>query len=98
MNMIDTISEIREVTCKEVAAWKAKVYWDMIGNEFLKNAWRKMGYDWFEGVVEEEGVVGNSNERNDNKAHDDCNDDDDNEAHDNSDYNEEWEDWEEDGA
>jgi hypothetical protein len=25
----------------------------MIRNKLLKNAWRKTGYDWFEGVVED---------------------------------------------
>jgi hypothetical protein len=85
MNMIDNIGEIRETMHKELAALMAEVYWDMIGNILLKNAWQKTGYDWFEGVVEEEGMDGNRDKDNDDKAHDDCNDDDDNEAHDNGD-------------
>jgi hypothetical protein len=61
INMIDTISEIREATCKEVAAWMVEVYWGMIRNKLCKNAWPKTGYNWFEGVVEEEGVDGDGN-------------------------------------
>ncbi len=98
MNMINTISEIREATCKEVAAWTAEVYWDMMGNKLLKNAWRKTGYDWFEGVVEDEHMDSDGDKDNDNKTHNDCNDDNDNKAHDDGEDNEEWEDWEEDGA
>jgi hypothetical protein len=70
----------------------------MIGNKLLKNAWQKTGYDWFEGVVEEEGVDGDGDKDDDNKAHNNCEDDDDNNAHDDGDDNEEWEDWEKDGA
>ncbi len=98
MNMINTTGEIREATRDEVAAWTAEVYWDMIRNELLKNAWRKTGYDWFKGVVEEEGADSDGNENDDNEAHNDCDDDDDDETHDNGDYDEEWEDWEEEGA
>jgi hypothetical protein len=87
--MIDTIGEIWEAMREEVAAWMAEVYWDMIGNKLLKNAWQKMRYDWFKGVVEEEGVDGDGNKAADNEAHDDCNNEDDNQAHDDSDYDEE---------
>jgi hypothetical protein len=45
MDMLDTSGEFREATCKEVAAWMAKVFWDMMGKRMLKNLWWKMGYD-----------------------------------------------------
>jgi hypothetical protein len=108
MNMIGTNGETREATCKEVSAWTAEVFWDMMGKKLLKNARQKMGYEWFEGVVEEEGMDGDGNEDDDDKAHDNCNNDNEDKAHDeggdnvvlsNGDMdNEEWEDWEEDGA
>ncbi len=41
---------ICEVTRKEVAEWTASVYWNMVGSKILKNAWQKRGFDWFEGV------------------------------------------------
>jgi hypothetical protein len=37
MNIINTDSVIREAMCKEVAAWTAEVFWDMMGKKFLKN-------------------------------------------------------------
>jgi hypothetical protein len=33
MNMLDTNCKNREATCKEVAAWTAKVFWDMAGGQ-----------------------------------------------------------------
>ncbi len=104
MDMNDTDGVIREAMCKEVDAWMAEVFWDMMGKKLLKNAWWNMEYDWFKGVVEEEGMVGDGNEvndgneDNDDKTHNDCDNDNDNEVHDNGEDNEEWEDWEEDGA
>jgi hypothetical protein len=50
MEMLDRDGANREATREEVAEWTASVYWDMVGSKILKNAWRKTGFDWFEGV------------------------------------------------
>jgi hypothetical protein len=49
-DVLDKEDEICEVKRKEVAEWTAMVYWQLVGSKILKNAWCKMGYDWFEGV------------------------------------------------
>ncbi len=72
------------------------------GKDFLKNAWQKVGYDWFKGVIKEEDMDNDSNTNNSNKAHDDGNEDNNDEdkevfSNDNEDK-EEWEDREEDRA
>jgi hypothetical protein len=73
--MLDTNGNIREATHKEVAAWTAEVFWNMMGMNFLKNAWQKMGYDWFEGVFEVEDVDDGGKKANNDKAHDNGNED-----------------------
>jgi hypothetical protein len=67
------------------------------GKKMLKNLWQKRGYDWFEGVVEEDEVVEDKDDNNDsNKAYD--NGDEDNNKEDKEvfsggdDDKEEWED------
>jgi hypothetical protein len=40
----------------------AIVYWQMMGSKILKNAWWKMGYDWFNG----EGDNNNNDNTGDN--------------------------------
>jgi hypothetical protein len=50
MEMLDRDGVICEGTHEEVAEWMASVYWNMVGNKILENAWRKTGFDWFEGV------------------------------------------------
>ncbi len=99
MNMIATDGETREAMHMEVAVWIAEVFWDMMGKKLLKNAWQKMGYNWFKGVVEEEGVYSdgdednNGNKEDDDEAHNNYNNDNDNEAHDkDGEDDEEWED------
>jgi hypothetical protein len=49
-DMLDKEGEICDATRKEVAEWTANVYWQMMGSKILKNVWQKTGYDWFEGV------------------------------------------------
>jgi hypothetical protein len=48
---------------KEVAEWTAIGYWQMMGSKILKNAWQKTGYDWFEGVGDDNN---NNHDGNDN--------------------------------
>jgi hypothetical protein len=50
------------------------VYWNMVGSKILKNAWRKMGYDWFEGVVDVEDNDHSANGDGDSGGNDDGND------------------------
>jgi hypothetical protein len=52
-DMLDKEGEIRDATLKEVAEWMAIVYWQLMGSKILKNAWWKTGYNWFEGVVDD---------------------------------------------
>ncbi len=59
MEMLDRDGVIREATHKEVAEWTASVYWNIVGSKILKDTWWKTGYNWFEGV---------GNEDNDNNA------------------------------
>ena len=50
--MIDTIDCTGMViapTCKDILSWVAEVVWGMDGCTLMSNAWRKTGYDWFEG-------------------------------------------------
>jgi hypothetical protein len=41
---------ICEAMCKEAAEWTASVYWNLVGSKILKNVWWKMGFNWFEGI------------------------------------------------
>jgi hypothetical protein len=66
-DMLNKEGEIRDATHKEVAEWTAIVYWQMEGSKILKNAWQKTGYDWFEGVGEDNN---NDNDGNDNNISD----------------------------
>jgi hypothetical protein len=50
MEMLDRGSVICEVTWEKVAEWMASIYQNMVGSRIIKNAWRKMGFDWFEGI------------------------------------------------
>ncbi len=59
MEVLDRDGAIRVAMHEEVAEWTASVYWDMVESKILKNVWRKMGFDWFEGV---------SNDDNSDKA------------------------------
>jgi hypothetical protein len=49
MEMLDRDGDICEAAREEVAEWTASVYWNMVGR-ILKNVWQKTGFDWFEGV------------------------------------------------
>ncbi len=64
MDMLDKEGEICYATRKEVAEWTTIAYWQMVGSKILKNAWWKMGYDWFEGVGDDNNNNVNSNESN----------------------------------
>ncbi len=65
--MLDKEGEICDATCKEVAECTAIVYWQMMGSKILTNAWQKMGYDWLEGVGDNNN---NDNDGNDNNIGD----------------------------
>jgi hypothetical protein len=69
MDMLDIYGNIREATREEVAAWTAEVIWEMMGKTMVKNSWRKMGYNWFEGVVEEDVVEDDNGNNGGNKAY-----------------------------
>jgi hypothetical protein len=82
--MIDEIDHTGMVyapTCEDISSWVAEVVWGMDGKNLMRNAWRKTGYDLFEGeeVEEEEGTadavdsVGND----DDESNDIVNEDDD---------------------
>ncbi len=73
--MLDQDGVICKATCKEVAEWTASVYWNMVGSKILKNAWRKTGYDWFEGVVDKEDNDHNTNSNGNSGGNDNGNDD-----------------------
>jgi hypothetical protein len=102
MNMLDTDGKIREATRKEVAAWTAEVFRDMMGKKLLNNLWQKTEYNWFEGVVEEDVVEDDDDGDNSNKAYNNGNEDNNNDNKEvfsnGNDVKEEWEDREEDGA
>jgi hypothetical protein len=62
---------------KEVAEWTASVYWNLVGSKILKNVWRKTGFNWFEGI----GNDNNDDHANSNgDGNDDYNDDNDGNA------------------
>jgi hypothetical protein len=63
MDMLNKEGEIHDATCKEVAKWTAIVYWQM-GSKILMNAWWKTGYDWFEGVGNDNNNDDGSNDNN----------------------------------
>ncbi len=73
--MLDRDGVICKATHKEVAEWMARVYWNMAGSKILKNAWRKTGYDWFEGVVDKEDNDHNANGDGDSNGNNIGNDD-----------------------
>jgi hypothetical protein len=90
MDMLDKEGEICDAMLKEVAEWTAFVYWQMMGSKILTNAWWKMGYEWFEGV-------GDNNNNDDNGKDNDIGDFDDeydvgNSNEDESDFNDEYDD------
>ncbi len=75
MEMLDQDGVICKATREEVAEWTASVYWNMMGSKILKNAWRKTGYDWFEGVVDKEDNDHNANGDGDSGGNDNGNND-----------------------
>ncbi len=50
MEILDRDSVICEATCEKVAEWMVSIYRNMVGRQILKSAWWKTGFDWFEGV------------------------------------------------
>ncbi len=81
IEMLDKDSTICEAMCKEVAEWMVGVHWDMVGSKILKNAWGKTGFDWFEGISDNnnddnadgDGDGNNDNHGDYNKEDDDAN-------------------------
>ncbi len=60
--MIDKINHTSMVyapTREDILSWLVEVVWGMDGKNLMRNAWRKTGYNWFEGeeVEEEEGMA-----------------------------------------
>jgi hypothetical protein len=54
-SLLDQTNKVRDVTRKEVSEWMAAVYWELVGSRILRNCWRKMGFDWFPGLVKPRG-------------------------------------------
>ncbi len=70
-DMLHKEGEISDTTCEEVADWTAIVYWQLMGSKILKNVWQKTGYDWFEGMVDDNNNNNNGNDDNDTGDFDD---------------------------
>ena len=49
---IDRTGLVYAPTREDISGWVAEVVWGLNGKNFMRNEWRKMGYDWFfeEGV------------------------------------------------
>jgi hypothetical protein len=49
---IDRTGLVYAPTRKDISGWVVEVVWGLNGKNFMRNEWRKMGYDWFfeEGV------------------------------------------------
>ncbi len=62
-DMLDKEGKICDAMRKEVTEWTDIVYWQMMGSKILKIEWPKTGYDWFEGVGDNNN---NNNNGNDN--------------------------------
>ncbi len=71
-DMLDKEGEICDALRKEVAKWTAIVYWQLMVSKILKNVWWKTGYDWFEGVVDDNNND-NNGDNNDIRDFDDFN-------------------------
>jgi hypothetical protein len=57
VSLLDETNEVRDATREEVSEWMAEVYWEMVGTRILRNCWRKTGFDWFPGLVDQEDIV-----------------------------------------
>jgi hypothetical protein len=78
MAMLDRYGVTREATRKEVAEWMVSIYWNMVGSKILKNAWQKVGFDWFEGVGDDDNDDNaDGNGDGDNNGNGDYNNEDD---------------------
>ena len=47
INEIDWTGMVYTPTREDISSWVAQVVWGMDGKPLMRNAWRKMGYDWF---------------------------------------------------
>jgi hypothetical protein len=56
-SLLEESNEVRDATRKEVSEWMVVVSWEMVGKRILQNCWRKMGFDWFPGLVDQEDVI-----------------------------------------
>ena len=77
--MIDSIDHKGKVfvpTRKDVSSWVAEVVWGMDGRKLMRNAWRKTGYDWFEGDARDGEEVAAEDAPGDVEIDDESNSDD----------------------
>ena len=80
VDFLNETNEVRDGTHEEVSERTAAVFWEMVGSRVLRNAWRKMGYDWFPGLIDPEDAAvantgGNDDGGNGNDGKDDGKDD-----------------------
>jgi hypothetical protein len=57
VDLLDTTNEVRDTTREEVSEWAAAVFWELVGLRILRNSWRKMGFNWFPGVVDPDDIA-----------------------------------------
>ncbi len=59
-NLLEQTNEVCDATRKEVSEWMAACYWELVGSRILRNSWRKTGYDWFPGLVDQDDMAGDN--------------------------------------
>ncbi len=57
VDLLDKTNEVRNATREEVSEWAAAVFWELVGSRILLNSWRKTGFNWFPGVVDQDDIV-----------------------------------------
>jgi hypothetical protein len=71
-NLLNMTNMERNATCNEVSDYAVAVYWELVVLQMLWNLWRRMGFDWFLGVVNPDDITdgGKGNNGHDNGKHD----------------------------
>ena len=67
---IERTGTVESPSWEEVSAWVAETSLEMRDLPMLKNAWKKSGYNWFEGEVVEEGNADDTDDNNGNDYND----------------------------